>query len=293
LIPDVLGVLEGAGLVARRKGPGGHEEVRSTPRQDPRFRVEARFRELVPPPPPDELARLEARLLAEPCREPLVVWKEQGVLLDGHHRYDFLSLVGRDYPVVEHSFADVEAAAAWVWEVHYGRRSLTPECKSYLRGRQYNALKGKRGGDRRGGGAESRGATLNRAAEAVAQQFRVDRGTIYRDARFAAALDRVGEVSGEEVRQGVLGRRLRWGQGLIERLARLDPAEQRRVVEEALATGKRPVLRSGERQSTQLIQLPMGGSGDQAQILLHRLPWHRRTRRRPPGGCTTVPSARA
>ena len=34
----------------------------------------------------EELQRLELSLLEEGCRDPLVVWKEQGILLDGHNR---------------------------------------------------------------------------------------------------------------------------------------------------------------------------------------------------------------
>ncbi len=55
--------------------------------------IDSEFQALIPPLTAEEQGQLEANLLAEGCRDPLVVWARDGdaqppVLLDGHHRYD-------------------------------------------------------------------------------------------------------------------------------------------------------------------------------------------------------------
>ena len=44
--------------------------------------VDPEFSRLIPPLAADERHRLERSLLAEGCREPLLVWQEQNLLLD-------------------------------------------------------------------------------------------------------------------------------------------------------------------------------------------------------------------
>lgn len=49
-------------------------------------KINPAFRALIPPLFPDELAQLEANIVADGCRDPLVTWR--GQLLDGHNRLD-------------------------------------------------------------------------------------------------------------------------------------------------------------------------------------------------------------
>ena len=106
------------------------------------------LRSLIPPLTPEELAQLEANLLAEGCRDPLVVWQEEAILLDGHHRLDLCDRHGLSYRIHEMSLPSLEAAKAWMIAHQLGRRNLTPEQMSYFRGEQYNLQKqqGKRTG---------------------------------------------------------------------------------------------------------------------------------------------------
>jgi hypothetical protein len=269
VIDDALALLAPQGLAELRTCDGA-PEVRATPKADPRFELDPEFEALLPR-AADEVARLEARLLAEGCREPLVVWKGHRLLVDGHTRYHFLALLGRPYEVVEMEFPDRAAVMAWMWEVHYGRRSYTPEAKSYVRGRLYLAAQRPRGGDRRSGRFKSKASTL-KAAQALAAQYRVDRATIYNDARFAAALDRLAEVCGPELRQRVLAREVNWSRATIARLAKLPPDQQKRLVDEAVATGKRLRLASGGRKAAG-VRLPAGPPAGQARALLGHLGW--------------------
>ena len=64
----------------------------------------------------DERSLLEASVVAEGVRDPLVVWRRNGelVLLDGHHRYEIAQRHGVPFEVVELSFPDLSSAKRWV-----------------------------------------------------------------------------------------------------------------------------------------------------------------------------------
>jgi hypothetical protein len=244
----------------------GHSARRESPDPAAIIIIDPEFASQLPR-SPDEDARLLARLLVEGCRDALIVWNGRGILVDGHRRFEFCTEHGIPYRVIEMEFADRQAVTDFIWELHYARRNFSPEMKSYARGRQLLALQLHRGGDRKSERSKSHSETLIQEAERLAKQYRVSRATIFRDSRFAAALDRLVEVCGDEIRQGILNRSLKWTRGDVERLAKLPPDEQKRVVAEALAAGKRPKLPPVGGRKTRLVNLPIGRSTEQANIL--------------------------
>jgi hypothetical protein len=104
---------------------------------------------LIPPLAPEEHAQLEANLVADGCRDPLIVWAEEQVVLDGHHRLTICEHHGLPYHIQELSLPSLDAAKAWMIANQLGRRNLSPEQMSYYRGEQYNLQKGRHGGDRK------------------------------------------------------------------------------------------------------------------------------------------------
>ena len=48
------------------------------------IQIDPEFKALIPPLSADESAQLEANLVADGCRDPLVVWGD--TLIDGHNR---------------------------------------------------------------------------------------------------------------------------------------------------------------------------------------------------------------
>ncbi len=90
------------------------------------IRVDADIAGLIPALSPEELVQLEANIVAEGCRDPLVAWAEKGILLDGHNRHRICQERGIEFDVRELSFADRNAAMAWVIRNQFGRRNLTP-----------------------------------------------------------------------------------------------------------------------------------------------------------------------
>ncbi len=94
--------------------------------QGGKIAIDPGFQALIPPLQSEELSQLEANLKRDGCRDPLVVWEESGILLDGHHRFAICQRDGLPFATVALSFADRDAARLWVVMNQLGRRNLTP-----------------------------------------------------------------------------------------------------------------------------------------------------------------------
>lgn len=72
----------------------------------------------------DELEALERSLLAEGCRDALVLWGD--VLVDGHNRYRICRQHGLPFQTVQNPrFQCLEDVQLWMIDQHLGRRSLS------------------------------------------------------------------------------------------------------------------------------------------------------------------------
>lgn len=72
----------------------------------------------------DEHEALERSLLAEGCRDALVLWGN--VLVDGHNRYGICQKHGLPFQTVQNTrFQSMEDVHLWMIEQHLGRRSVS------------------------------------------------------------------------------------------------------------------------------------------------------------------------
>lgn len=85
--------------------------------------IDDEFRALIPPLSADERAQLEANILADGCRDPLVVWG--GVLIDGHNRYEICTKHGLPFDTAEQEFEGRDQAIEWIIKNQFGRRNLS------------------------------------------------------------------------------------------------------------------------------------------------------------------------
>ena len=91
------------------------------------------FRALIPPLQPDELRELEASLIKEGNRDPIVIWKEKRIILDGHNRYDLCHKYSIELKQPhELSLPDRDAAKIWIINNQFGRRNLSSYQRSVL-----------------------------------------------------------------------------------------------------------------------------------------------------------------
>jgi len=206
--------------------------------------IENDIASLIPPLSADERAALETSLLAEGCRDALVVWKGQDVLVDGHNRIRWCREKGYAFPVVEKEFADKDAVKAYVLEAQLGRRNLSPAAESYLRGKRYLEMRHQGQQDSASGHSDPK-----RTSERLGEEFAVGEKTIRRDARFAEAVDAIVAHCGADARNLLLVRDTAMTRGGVLRIARLGPAEQREFLRALKESGKRPRgLRQGKKR---------------------------------------------
>ncbi|MFA5453136.1 MAG: hypothetical protein WC248_06150, partial [Candidatus Methanomethylophilaceae archaeon] len=97
--------------------------------------IDREYKELIPPLTPEERAGLETSLIAEGCRDALVVWN--GVIIDGHNRYEICKEYGIEFKTIEKKFPDKDAAKVWIIENQFSRRNLP----IYVRGELMLKLK--------------------------------------------------------------------------------------------------------------------------------------------------------
>ena len=79
--------------------------------------------QLLPPLTGEQLAALEADLLANGCYSPIIV-NEDMVIVDGHHRHELCEKHGLAYKMAVFSFADMLEAKQWALDTQKGRRNL-------------------------------------------------------------------------------------------------------------------------------------------------------------------------
>jgi len=73
---------------------------------------------------PEEHEALERSILAEGCRDALVLWGD--VLVDGHNRYGICQKHGLPFQTVQHpKFKSMEDVHLWMIDQHLGRRSVS------------------------------------------------------------------------------------------------------------------------------------------------------------------------
>lgn len=86
--------------------------------------VNEELKAYIDPLTPDEHEALERSLLAEGCRDSLVLWGN--VLVDGHNRYGICKKHGLPFNTVQNTrFQSMEDVHLWMIEQHLGRRSVS------------------------------------------------------------------------------------------------------------------------------------------------------------------------
>ena len=103
------------------------------------MRIDSEFKKLIPPLTKDEYEKLRVSILAEGVRDRLVVWN--GVLLDGHNRFEIATEYDLPFDTLNIECADRDAALLWIVDNQLARRNLTPQQASYLRGKRYEMEK--------------------------------------------------------------------------------------------------------------------------------------------------------
>ena len=171
--------------------------------------IDPEFKSMIRPLTEDEFRQLECSVLDDGLIDPLVIWAEERILLDGHHRYRVCQKYGLEVKITALHFDSRADARQWMINHQLGRRNVTPEQAAYLRGKDY--LTGEKHQGARvdlhppdPSGQPDMKLSLD-LADRLATQHEVSPRTITRDAKFAESLGELTTLLGDGFKADVLG----------------------------------------------------------------------------------------
>ena len=175
---------------------------------------------------------LFASLERDGCRDAIVVWaNNDDIILDGHNRYRICCENNIPFKTKAIPLPDRAACIEWIITTQLGRRNLTDEQKSYLRGKRYNSEK--KAPHRPKVDEEGAHCAHLKTSEKLAAEYGVDKATIRRDAKFAEALDTIAENVGFKVKDEVLSGESSLTKKQITAIAELPARQQAKACREA------------------------------------------------------------
>jgi len=101
--------------------------------------VNEELKAYIDPMTPEEYEALERSILAEGCRDALVLWGN--ILVDGHHRYSVCRKHDLPFRTMQHEqFQSMDDVHLWMIDQHLGRRSVSPFQRGVLALRKRDIL---------------------------------------------------------------------------------------------------------------------------------------------------------
>ena len=94
------------------------------------LKIDPDLRDLIPPLSEEEYNMLEDSIVRDGCDTPLIVWN--GVIVDGHNRYEICRKHNVPFACDEKEFADKDTAMFWMLEHQLARRNLNSYQRSEL-----------------------------------------------------------------------------------------------------------------------------------------------------------------
>ncbi|MDR6562232.1 MULTISPECIES: hypothetical protein [unclassified Arcicella] len=169
------------------------------------------LKNLIEPLQEEELQGLESNILANGCKDSLIIWQttekvinpeaitdtERFVLVDGHNRYKICTKHNISFNVMLMFFHSLQDVKNYMLDLQMGRRNLSQIQMAYYRGLRYN-------NEKITSKAEnfSKDAGDEKTSQKIAKQFNVDEKTIRRDGEFAIGLEKLSPAFKKEVLAG-------------------------------------------------------------------------------------------
>lgn len=87
------------------------------------LQISPKFKEAIPPLNTEEYQNLRESLRREGCRDAVLIWN--GVIVDGHNRYEICKELGIPFNASETNFDSEDDALLWIMRNQLSRRNLT------------------------------------------------------------------------------------------------------------------------------------------------------------------------
>lgn len=215
----------------------------------------------------DEYDALERSILAEGCRDALVLWGE--VLVDGHNRHGICQKHGLPFQTVQNTrFQSMDDVHLWMIEQHLGRRSVSDFQRGVLALRKRDILAGRRHLEQAqlqqesDGSAEAPAANDDQDGPPWAPAPKVSRADMAREARLSSSqvtmIERIHKQAAPELVEAVKS-------GVISISAAAAVAALPEDEQRAAAVGGRDELKQAAKRAREAKRKPR----KPAQDVLH------------------------
>ena len=202
------------------------------------LRIDPEFRDKIPPMPEEDFQGLREDILRDGyVRDPLVVWKEENILLDGHHRWKVIQenqeLLGDKFTVDYKSFPDRYACIVWIWANQLHKHNMTEMQRDKLLQEEHDARQKTSGGQIGNQNAKKQGGQNDHFVSEAEQNALEFAKNNRMKTRYEIAVEH--NISPEKVRHAV-----EVGRG-IERAAEVDPDFKKEILSGELKASKKDV----------------------------------------------------
>jgi len=195
--------------------------------------IDEELRSYLPPLTDMEYKKLKDSIRREGLQDPLIIWEEENILVDGHHRLLACQELGIEPEVEYKSFLLKSQVKAWIVDKQLSRRNLTPEQKNYYIGKKYNQEKVTKSeaGSMKGKSIRQNDGS-SQTAKKIAEDLKVGTRTVERAGKFTEAVDVITENVDENFRNKILSREIDISQKDIKKIAdKYDPEEQQIIID--------------------------------------------------------------
>lgn len=214
------------------------------------IRIYEKFQSLCPALSIEEADQLRDNILSDgEFREPLIVWKSEGILVDGHNRFNVWRTLTDEQRqriapprIKQLEFSDRDAVHDWIINNQIGRRNVAPSQRAYLVGKLYNSQKKNdrdflmRGTERQES-PEGQNVPPGNTAERIGNEVGMSGKQVKRDAKYAEAVDKLATNLGSEVRDELLNAKKVSKDRAVE-IAALPADQQKAEYERAMGRGE-------------------------------------------------------
>ena len=152
--------------------------------------IDSEFKDLIAPQTKEENETLEQSILENGFNKayPLIVWKGENILVDGHHRFEICQKYNIEFEISEQEFDSREEVINYMVNIQLSRRNIDSNTRAYLIGRRYNIEKK----PRRGEGGNSCHAKTD---EKIALEFNTSPRTVRNDSEYYKSVEKVCETT--------------------------------------------------------------------------------------------------
>ena len=143
------------------------------------LKIDKEFEKLIPKLTDEEFFQLEENCKDHGIQDSIKIWSDENIIIDGHNRYKIAQKNNIQYETEYMSFDDRGQVIEWMLINQLGRRNLSPDQLSIIRGKLYNLHKytnNKNNSERK--------KCVNKSANELSKLYKVSPRTIQNDGQF-------------------------------------------------------------------------------------------------------------